>query len=57
MKLTSYLVEEILLDFREMVGAHSGENMSEAMWSTLVEYGIEEKASIIYVSLIAIYAD
>jgi hypothetical protein len=35
------ITEELLIDFREMLGAHSGENMAEAVWETLVMYGIE----------------
>ncbi|KAJ6541133.1 hypothetical protein B0H10DRAFT_1852529, partial [Mycena sp. CBHHK59/15] len=33
--------EEMLIDFHELVGEHSGENMAEAVWSTLSTYGIE----------------
>lgn len=32
--------EEILIDFRELVGEHSGENMAEAVWQTLETYGL-----------------
>jgi len=27
--------EELLIDFHELVGKHSGENMAEAVWETL----------------------
>ncbi|KAJ6612042.1 hypothetical protein B0H10DRAFT_1808268, partial [Mycena sp. CBHHK59/15] len=40
--------EEMLIDFRELVGEHSGENMAEAVWTTLKIYGIESG----YVSLL-----
>ncbi|KIL55008.1 hypothetical protein M378DRAFT_201131 [Amanita muscaria Koide BX008] len=33
-------LEELLIDFRELVGAHSGENMGEAVWKTLEMYGL-----------------
>ena len=28
------LAEELLIDFRELIGEHSGENMVEAVWQT-----------------------
>ncbi|KAF9551875.1 hypothetical protein CPC08DRAFT_610532, partial [Agrocybe pediades] len=36
-------LEELLIDFRELVGEHSGENMAEAVWETLTTYGIEDR--------------
>ena len=36
-------VEELLIDFRELMGAHSGENMAAVVWSTLELYGIENR--------------
>lgn len=39
--LTPSATEEMLIDFRELVGEHSGENMAEAVWTTLKNYGIE----------------
>ena len=35
------LIEELLIDFCELIGTHSGENMAEAVWSTIVLYGLE----------------
>ncbi|KAF8989143.1 hypothetical protein BDQ17DRAFT_1257141, partial [Cyathus striatus] len=35
--------EEVLIDFRELVGEHSGDNIAEAVWDTLVCYGITHK--------------
>ena len=32
--------EEMLIDFCELVGEHSGENMAEAVWQTLEIYGL-----------------
>ncbi|KAL1671187.1 hypothetical protein EV122DRAFT_226994, partial [Schizophyllum commune] len=37
--------EELLIDFQELVGAHSGENMADVVWKTLKTYGLEGKAS------------
>ncbi|KAF5360260.1 hypothetical protein D9758_009172 [Tetrapyrgos nigripes] len=31
---------EVLIDFRELVGEHSGANMAEAVWDTLEKFGI-----------------
>ena len=36
-------IEELLIDFRELIGAHSGTNMAEVVWSTIVLYGLEGK--------------
>lgn len=36
------LPEELLIDFRELVGEHSGENMAEEVWSTLETYGLDD---------------
>jgi hypothetical protein len=33
-------VEELLIDFRELISEHSGENMTEAVWETLKQYGL-----------------
>ena len=38
--LANYFLEEILIDFHEIVGPHSGENMADIVWSTLELYGI-----------------
>ncbi|KAF9546590.1 hypothetical protein CPC08DRAFT_617387, partial [Agrocybe pediades] len=35
--------EELLIDFRELIGEHSGENMAEAVWETLTSLGIEDR--------------
>ncbi len=32
--------EEILIDFRELIGEHSGVNMAAAVWETLQKYGL-----------------
>jgi len=37
--------EELLIDFRELLGEHSGENMAEAVWATMELYGLVGKVS------------
>ncbi|THU97090.1 hypothetical protein K435DRAFT_663241, partial [Dendrothele bispora CBS 962.96] len=37
---------EILIDFRELIGEHSGENMADAVWETLEKFGINNRVSI-----------
>ncbi|KAE9387842.1 hypothetical protein BT96DRAFT_837147 [Gymnopus androsaceus JB14] len=32
--------EEILIDFHELPGEHSGDNMADAVWGTLEKYGL-----------------
>ncbi|KAF9070799.1 hypothetical protein BDP27DRAFT_1220106, partial [Rhodocollybia butyracea] len=39
-------LEEILIDFRELQGEHSGSNMAETVWDTLTKYGIETKVCL-----------
>ncbi|KAJ6632154.1 hypothetical protein B0H10DRAFT_1770695 [Mycena sp. CBHHK59/15] len=38
----STLLEELLIDFRELVGEHSGENMAEEVWACLETYGLDD---------------
>lgn len=38
--------EECLIDFRELVGEHSGENMANQVWESFCTYGIEEHMSL-----------
>ena len=45
MVINSHHVEELLIDFRELIGEHSGENMAEAVYNTLELYGLKEKVS------------
>lgn len=35
--------EELLIDFQELIGVHSGENMATAVWTTLETYNIQDK--------------
>jgi hypothetical protein len=34
---------ELLIDFQEIIGEHSGENMATAVWTTLETYDIQDK--------------
>ncbi|KAF8202773.1 hypothetical protein K438DRAFT_584131 [Mycena galopus ATCC 62051] len=36
-------LEDLLIDFRELVGEHSGENMADSIWKTVEFYGLEGK--------------
>ena len=47
MSLISF-TEELLIDFRELVGEHSGENMAEAVWETLTQYGLIGRVCFIF---------
>ncbi|KAE9392971.1 hypothetical protein BT96DRAFT_766503, partial [Gymnopus androsaceus JB14] len=33
-------LEEILIDFHELLEEHSGDNMADAVWETLEKYGL-----------------
>lgn len=37
--------EEVLIDFREIIGQHSGENLADSVWQTLELYGFIGKVS------------
>jgi len=36
-----YTIEELLIDFHELEGEHSGANMAQVTWDTLTSFGIE----------------
>lgn len=38
--------EELLIDFRELVGSHSGENLASAVWQTLELYELQGRVGI-----------
>jgi hypothetical protein len=38
--VTHFLTEETMIDFRELVGEHSGDNMAEAVWETHTTYSL-----------------
>jgi hypothetical protein len=42
------LAEELLIDFRELIGEHSGENMAKAVWQTLELYGLLGRVCLLY---------
>ena len=35
--------EEVLIDFKELKGEHSGDNMADSVWETIKLYEIQEK--------------
>lgn len=37
--------EELLIDFRELIGEHSGENMAHAVYETIKKYNLQGKVS------------
>jgi hypothetical protein len=39
-------LEELLIDFRELSGEHTGENMAQAVWETLTEYDLIGRVSL-----------
>lgn len=41
--------EELLIDFRELIGEHSGENMAAVLWSTLELYGLQSKVRQLHI--------
>lgn len=49
--------EELLIDFRELVGEHSGENMAEAVWETLTQYGLIGRVNLIFSPFVAVNPD
>lgn len=38
--------EELLIDFHELVGEHSGDNMADAVWGTLEKFNLVGRVSI-----------
>jgi hypothetical protein len=49
------ILEELLIDFRELIGEHSGENMAEAVWETLKQYGLVGRvSSFILIGIVAL---
>ena len=39
------ILEELLIDFRKLIGEHSGKNMAEAVYETLQLYELKDKVS------------
>ena len=42
------ILEELLIDFCELVSEHSGKNMAEAVWQTMVLYGLVGKVHVVF---------
>ena len=42
--------DELLIDFRELLGEHSGENLAHAVYDTLNTYGLKGRISISLIS-------
>ena len=40
------IIEELLIDFRELIGEHSGENFAEAVYETLQLYELKDKVGV-----------
>ncbi|KAJ8587231.1 hypothetical protein M405DRAFT_689575, partial [Rhizopogon salebrosus TDB-379] len=38
-----WTLEELLIDFREIIGEHSGANLAEVVWDTLELYGLKDR--------------
>ena len=36
-----------MIDFREIIGEHSGENLAHAVWETLELYGLKGRVSVL----------
>ena len=43
--LLNLFMEELLIDFRELIGSHSGETLATAIWETLELYGLQGQVS------------
>lgn len=41
LQLLNLFTEELLIDFCELIGSHSGENLAAAIWETLELYGLQ----------------
>ncbi|KAJ6566532.1 hypothetical protein B0H19DRAFT_940572, partial [Mycena capillaripes] len=42
----TFFAEECLIDFQELLGAHSGENMADAVWKTVDKFGLRRRVSV-----------
>ena len=40
---THAMADEMLIDFQELIGAHTGENLAEAVWETMQSLGLVGK--------------
>ena len=41
-----FLSEELLINFKELIGEHSGENIADIIWGVLNLYRITDKVAI-----------
>jgi hypothetical protein len=41
--ISLHCAEECLIDFAELIGSHSGENMADTVWATLEKFGLCER--------------
>ena len=48
MLICNICLEEMLLDFRELTGEHTGDNQCSIIWDTLETYGIEDRVRTKY---------
>ena len=46
--LANWVAEEVLIDFQEIIGKHSGENLAHAVWETLELYGLKGHVSVLH---------
>jgi hypothetical protein len=46
--LADQAVEEVLIDFQEIIGEHSGENLAHTVWETLELYGLKGHVSVLF---------
>jgi hypothetical protein len=44
-------LEELLIDFQELIRQHSGENMAAVVWSMLETYNIQDKVRLVSIPL------
>lgn len=47
-----FFTEELLIDFRELIGEHSGENMADVVWAVLMLYAITDKVNFAHLMFI-----
>jgi len=45
-QLNIITIEELLIDFCELIGEHSGENLADAVYNTLQIYNLRDKVRI-----------
>ena len=39
--------EELIIDFKEVIGDHSGENIADVVWGTLTLYNIQDQVCVL----------